>query len=94
MGKEECGRERHRQREGGKEKEEGGRQERRKEGRKRRERKELGRWNKQDLKTDWIRGKGKRRGKDDLGKISNNARQFWPVPANSCQFCLIKSVCV
>ena len=53
-----------------------------------------GRWNKQDLKTDWIRGKGKRRGKDDLGKISNNARQFWPVPANSCQFCLIKSVCV
>lgn len=47
-----------------------------------------------DLKTDWIRGERKRRGKDDLGEISNNARQFWPVPANSCQFCLIKSVCV
>ena len=45
MGKEECGRERHRQREGGKEKEERGRQERRKEGRKRRrERKDLERY--------------------------------------------------
>ena len=37
---------------------------------------------------------GKRGGKDDLGQISNNARQFWSVPANSCQFCLIKIMCV
>ena len=65
-----------------------------KEGERERNWRGTGRWNNQDLKTDWIRGEGKRRGKDDLGKISNNARQFWPVPANCFQFCLIKSVSV